>query len=106
MRSTCSWPLVILVLMTLATGCGDNAGAAACERLEKSSCETDNACASADPCSMSCDAVGEPEDADALETCVDEYEAIALPAEASDPLGHAQACASRSAKMIDCLATF
>ena len=106
MRSTHAYPVMLLVLMTVATACGDDAGADACKRLETASCETDEACASADPCSMRCDALGEPEDAEALETCVDEYQAIALPAEASDPLGHAQACASRSAKMIDCLGTF
>ena len=66
----------------------------------------DEMCGSTDPCSIDCDVLGEPDDPDALSACVDAYEAIALPDQASDPLGHANACGQRASQKIDCLQLF
>jgi hypothetical protein len=101
--------VVAACLLATLAGCGDDSkhdGAEACTRFAAASCRTDEACSNTDPCSMDCDVLGEPDNADALDACVNEYEAIAIPSDASDPLGHAKACADRSSKKLDCLGTF
>jgi hypothetical protein len=97
---------LVVVASITSTACGDDAGAEACERFADVSCVTDQACNSSDPCSLSCDSLGDPDDPEALELCVDEMEAITLPGDAVDPLGHAMACGNRTSKKLECLGTF
>ncbi len=97
--------LLLAVPLVSLGGCGGQGAAqsSACQDLAEESCRTDQICGSPDPCSLECERLMAPEDEVALQRCASALGAIDLPDPVAEPMANAMACASRSAKELDCL---